>query len=92
MNLYKSIAYAYAGSTKANDLGMPDGCFFISLWHYDNPEYSTVSFTDSDCEGFNHPDDLDLIALYRETKGDHCPMFLQVGNPLALTALGLPVI
>lgn len=82
MTIYKSIAYAFATSTRAKQLGFSDtGCFFVQRRDANN------SFVDADCEGFLKANDPDLIEYYMLVAGTHCPMFLRHGNQDALNAI-----
>lgn len=91
MNKTKAIAYAYPTSENAKKLGFYDsGCWYISVTLHDIEESGQSStFFTHDAEGFDSPNDPDLIALFNEESGNICPMFLRHGNAQALKALNL---
>lgn len=91
MKTYKAIEWAYPTSKAANRLGFPNtGCYFVQLRN-ENIEgcEESQTFIPHDAEGFDMPDDPDLISLFHEYAGELCPMFLQYGNLKALRALNL---
>lgn len=81
----KAIAYAFATSTTADFLGMPNGCWFVEV----RRGCQVVPSIEHNCEGYDSPNHPDLISFYNETDGEHCEMFLHYGNTLSLAALGL---
>lgn len=88
---YKSIAFSYPGSHNAEKLGFgKTGCWHIEITKLDiEGSGQCATYMPHDAEGFSAPDDPDLIALYRETQGEHSLSFVRYGNKRALKALGL---
>jgi hypothetical protein len=87
MRTFKSIAYAFPTSTIAEYLGMAGtGCWYVSQCNI-NTDGSAVTCIAHNCEGFETPNDPDLIALYREYEGSIDPSFARYGNPDALAAI-----
>lgn len=85
--LYKSIAYAYATSPAAERLGFRDtGCFYVQQRTM-NEAGEWYTFDPVGVEGFLKATNADLIAFYKETAGEPCPMFLRHGNQDALNLL-----
>jgi hypothetical protein len=74
MKLRKAIAYAYATSSRAEELGCEKtGCYYVSqsvlredgTW---SPPYIAQSHS-----AFQNRNDPDLLALFEETIGEPCP-------------------
>lgn len=85
----KAIAYAYATSTAATELGFADtGCYYVqqTLWGVEGSDQIRTA-RPHDAEGFRDPADPDLIAYYFETAGAPDSAFLRYGNRKALDAI-----
>lgn len=74
----KSIAYAYPTSTNAEYFGMSaTGCYYVQETMHNiegSGQVRTGIHPQADSEGFLSVDDTDLQALFRECKGEICPM------------------
>jgi hypothetical protein len=76
MKLRKSIGYSYPTSPNAETLGSHGYHVNQSILREDgswSPEYLPVG-----CEVFATKDNPDLLAIFEETEGDICPMYLYV--------------
>lgn len=90
----KGIAYAFPGSPNAHTLSQlgddPKGCWHVSLTIRDiEGSGQSQTFLPHDAEGFDTPDDPDLISLFTEYEGTTDRSFARYGNAAALSALGL---
>lgn len=80
MKTYKSIAYAYATSPMAKELGFyDDGCFYIQQRSM-NEAGDWNTYAAHNAEGFKKAYEADLIAMFKETDGDIDWMFLRHGS------------
>ena len=89
MKTTKSISYAYPTSQMAEALGCAKaGCWYVQVTYHDiEGSGQSSTFAPHNAEGFQSPDDKDLIAIFKETEGDICPYFLKYGNEKALNAI-----
>jgi len=86
----KAIGWAYPSSTNAKKLGFANGCWHINMTIWDiEGSGECRTYMPHDAEGFENPDDPDLIALFGEYEGTPDVDFLAYGNAAALAALGL---
>ena len=89
MKITKSIGFSYPTSSNAIALGFEGfGCWHISVTCHDiEGSGQSRTFTPHNAEGFDRPDNLDLIAMFLETDGKTCEAFKTYGNPKALEAI-----
>jgi hypothetical protein len=76
MKTRKSISFAYWSSPTAAKLGCAEtGCFYVAVsvlrkdgnWSPFSPAHNA--------EGFDSPTHPDLLASFKETEGEICPLF-----------------
>lgn len=87
--IYKAIEFAYPTSTTAKRLDKAEtGCWFV------NQCFIGIEGSDQcktamahNCEGYDAPDDPDLISFFFECEGELDPSFMRRGNQDALLAI-----
>lgn len=74
MKLRKAIAYAYATSNHAKELGHSQtGCYYVTQSILREDGTWSPPYIAQGCEGYHDRNDVDLNTFFAETDGEQCP-------------------